>query len=64
MQRLLKASEVAARTGLPVSTVYALAVRGEVPCIRLGDRAVRFPEETIEAWLKSRIRQPQPEPVA
>jgi len=45
-------AEVAAMLGLPKSTVYDLARRGELPCARLG-RTLRFVRDEIEARLRS-----------
>lgn len=52
--RLLTAGDVAAILRVPRSLVYALARRGELPTVRIGDRYVRFRPETIESWLKER----------
>lgn len=48
---VMTAAEVADVLGLPKSTVYELARRGELPCARLG-RAVRFVREDVEARLR------------
>lgn len=50
-QALLTARGVEERTNLPKSTVYELAARGELPCLRIG-RAVRFPLRAIEEWIE------------
>lgn len=50
---VMTASEVALLLGLPKSTIYELARRGELPCARLG-RAVRFVRDDVEAVLKAR----------
>lgn len=47
---VMTASEVATLLGLPRSTVYELARRGELPSARLG-RTVRFVRSEIEARL-------------
>jgi excisionase family DNA binding protein len=49
---VLTASEVAELLHLPVSTVYYLARRGEIPACRLG-RAWRFVRPRIEELLGS-----------
>jgi excisionase family DNA binding protein len=49
---VMTASEVAELLHLPVSTVYYLARRGEIPACRLG-RAWRFLRPRIEAMLAS-----------
>ena len=49
---VMTAAEVAELLALPVSTVYYLARRGEIPASRLG-RAWRFLRPRIEALLES-----------
>lgn len=49
---VMTATEVATMLGLPRSTVYELARRGELPCARLG-RTLRFVREDIEARLRA-----------
>lgn len=49
---VMTASEVAELLHLPVSTVYYLAQRGEIPACRLG-RAWRFLRPRIEEMLGS-----------
>ena len=48
---VMTAAEVAQLLGLPKSTVYELARRGELPCARLG-RTMRFLREDIEGRLR------------
>ena len=48
---VMTAAEVALLLGLPKSTVYELARRGELPCARLG-RTVRFLRDDIERRLR------------
>ena len=47
----MNVAEVAALLGLPKSTVYDLARRGELPCARLG-RTLRFVRDDVEARLR------------
>ena len=55
--RLLNRAEVEAKTGLGRSTIYRLMRRGEFPTpIRIGPRAVRWPQSELDAWLASRPR--------
>ncbi len=49
---VMTAAEVAELLHLPVSTVYLLAQRGDIPCHRFG-RAYRFLRPRIEALLES-----------
>jgi excisionase family DNA binding protein len=51
LPRLLTADDVAKILCVPRSFVYALARRGEVPTVRIGDRYVRFRGEAIEGWI-------------
>lgn len=48
---VMTAAEVAALLGMPKSTIYELARRGELPCARLG-RAMRFLRDDVEARLR------------
>ncbi|MDO8209754.1 helix-turn-helix domain-containing protein [Conexibacter sp. CPCC 206217] len=48
---VMTAAEVAEMLGMPVSTVYELARRGELPSARLG-RTVRFLRESVEERLR------------
>lgn len=45
-------ADVSALLGIPKSTVYDLARRGELPCARLG-KTLRFVRDEIEARLRS-----------
>lgn len=47
----MNVAEVAALLGMPKSTVYDLARRGELPCARLG-RTLRFVRDEVEARLR------------
>jgi excisionase family DNA binding protein len=49
--RLLGAGEVAQVLGVPATFVYALARRGELPTVRIGERYVRFRSEALERWI-------------
>jgi excisionase family DNA binding protein len=49
--RLLEAGDVADLLGVPRTFVYALARRGAIPTVRLGDRYVRFRAEAIADWI-------------
>lgn len=49
---VMTAAEVAELLGMPVSTIYDLARRGELPSSRLG-RTVRFLRPDIEARLRA-----------
>lgn len=51
--RLLNVRELAAFRGIHEKTVYPWAERGELPCIRLGNR-IRFRVEDLDRWLAHR----------
>ena len=54
-ERILRRPEVEARTGLSRSTLYAMMAEGAFPePIRLGKRAVGWPEARIAQWLAER----------
>jgi excisionase family DNA binding protein len=50
-RRLLHAGDVAELLGVPRSLVYALARRGAIPSMRIGERYIRFRYAAILAWL-------------
>lgn len=50
--RLLEAADVAQVLGVRETFVYALARRGELPVVRIGDRYVRFRPEALGAWIE------------
>ncbi|PWJ13804.1 helix-turn-helix transcriptional regulator [Jannaschia seohaensis] len=53
--RLIRRSEVEARTGLSRSTLYDWMKRGEFPQpVKLGARMVAWRENDINEWLESR----------
>jgi excisionase family DNA binding protein len=47
----LSAEDVADLLGVPQTFVYALARRGDLPAVRVGERYVRFRAETLEQWI-------------
>lgn len=47
----LKASEVAARLDLDISTVYKLCAEKVIPSIKVGAKAVRIPRAAFDAYL-------------
>jgi prophage regulatory protein len=55
-KRLLRRPEVEARVGLRVSAIYEKISRGLFPKpVKLGDRAVGWPEHEIDAWVEERL---------
>lgn len=56
--RLLRISEVEARTGLSRSTIYEWSADGRFPPpVRLSDRVVRWVEAEVEAWIRERLEK-------
>lgn len=54
--RLLKLPEVMSLTGVPESSVYWRISRGEFPRpIKIGERAVAWNSEEIDAWIAAKI---------
>ena len=63
--RLLRREEVEARCGIARTTIYRLMRCGEFPePIKVGTRAVRWPESEIEKWLAGRPRASGESPAA
>lgn len=57
MTRFLRRPAVEAITGLSRSTIYSLMQSGAFPRpVRIGDRAVAWPEVEIEAWISERLQ--------
>ena len=52
--RLLVAKDVAELLGVPASLVYAMARRGQLPTVRVGERYVRFRAQAIADWISAR----------
>lgn len=51
-RRLLAAEDVAQVLGVRATFVYALARRGELPTVRVGERYVRFRTEALLQWIE------------
>ncbi len=55
--KTLRLPEVKAQTGLSRSTIYLRMSKGAFPSsITLGERAVGWVEEEIQAWLEAQIK--------
>ena len=55
--RMLRREEVQSWCGLSRTTIYRLMRAGQFPePIKIGPRAVRWPESEIEKWLSERPR--------
>lgn len=53
-ERVLRRTEVEARTGLSRSTLYSMMAKGKFPAaIKLGLRAVGWSETEISDWLEA-----------
>ncbi len=52
-RRLFTVDDVASILGVPRTFVYALARRGELPTVRVGERYVRFRAQALEGWIAS-----------
>jgi excisionase family DNA binding protein len=50
--RLLTADDVADVLGVPRTFVYALARRGALPTVRVGERYVRFRTQALDQWIE------------
>jgi predicted DNA-binding transcriptional regulator AlpA len=51
---------LARRTGICRSTLASMVCRGQVPCVRLAKRIVRFDEAEIQAWIEARRQNVEP----
>jgi excisionase family DNA binding protein len=52
--RLLTAHQVAGKLAVSVETVLRWARAGELPSFHLSNRAIRFRETDLDAWLEER----------
>lgn len=55
---LWNAKDVAKFLGMSLSWVQKQTIAGEVPHVRLGERAVRYDPAAIQAWLSERTITP------
>ena len=63
--RLLTRHEVEARCRIARTTLYKMMRAGQFPCpIRIGPRAVRWPQSEIESWIADRPRATGDRPAA
>ena len=61
MNRLLRLPDVKALTGLGRSTIYLKMAKGEFPnAVKLGERAVAWPQADIERWIQERVAASRP----
>ena len=58
MTRFIRRPAVEDQTGLSRSTIYMLMQNGQFPKpVRIGGRAVAWPEADVEAWLNARLAE-------
>lgn len=50
--QLLKAEDVAEILSLPRLRVYELARQGQLPCVRIGERQIRFAKAALREWIE------------
>ena len=63
--KLLTRQQIEEITGLTRSTIYRLMRSGQFPePIRIGPRAVRWPQSEIESWIADRPRATGDRPAA
>ncbi len=57
---LLKIGTVAERLGVAVSHAYRLAREGELPCVRIGKKSIRFEETAVDTYIRRHRRKAPP----
>jgi excisionase family DNA binding protein len=60
---VLTVQDVAAYLKLPISTVYRLACRGDLPCQKVG-RQWRFQKAALDEWFRGATAREAPAPAA
>lgn len=53
-ESLWRVPEVAERLSVPPKTVYKYVATEGLPCIRLGNRTLRFSPQQVQGWLEAR----------
>ena len=54
MEKLMTAHEVAELVGRSSKWVYAQALQGSIPCVKLTDGTTRFIPKEIKEWIESK----------
>lgn len=54
---LLKVAAVAERLGISIPHTYRLAAAGELPCVRIGGKAIRFEESAVDRFIREHRRK-------
>jgi prophage regulatory protein len=58
--RLIRLPELLQRVPLSRSTIYLMAAKGEFPApVKIGPRAVAWPESLIDKWTEAKIGAPE-----
>jgi excisionase family DNA binding protein len=60
---LIKVGAVATQLGISVPHTYHLAKTGQIPCVRIGPKAIRFDPEDVEAYIRAH-REGKTQPAA
>jgi excisionase family DNA binding protein len=55
-KELLRVGKVAVRLGISIPHTYRLAKTGEIPCVRIGPKAVRFDPADVEQFIQEHRR--------
>ncbi len=55
-KELLKVAYVAGRLGISIPHTYHLAKTGEIPCVRIGPKVLRFDPEDVERYIQEHRR--------
>jgi excisionase family DNA binding protein len=53
---IMNVEEVSKWLRIPLSTLYGMCRRGEIPCIKIG-KHWRFEQKRIETWLGNKIKE-------
>ena len=56
---ILNVEEVSKWLRIPLSTLYGMCRRGEIPCIKIG-KHWRFEQKRIETWIENKISENGP----
>ena len=59
---LLKCEEAAKRLSMGRAKVYMMAASGELPSVRIGNRAIRISAEALEQWVRERVSEQSSDP--
>lgn len=55
-KELLRVGDVAVRLGISIPHTYRLAKTGEIPCVRIGPKVVRFDPADVERFIQAHRR--------